>query len=128
MNIFAIFEERIRGVLEALQAEGTLPQDAKRGGFVVEPPPEAAHGDLATNAAMLLARPARKNPKELAAAIAERLAEYSDVEKAEVAGPGFINLTLKPEIWTAVLHTVLAQGKDFGRSTLGAGESVNVEY
>jgi arginyl-tRNA synthetase len=128
MNIFAIFEERIRAVLEALRAEGVLPQDAKHGGFAVEPPPEAGHGDLATNAAMVLARPARKNPKELAATIAERLAQDPDVEKAEAAGPGFINLTLKPEIWTAILRAILAQGKDFGRSTLGAGEPVNVEY
>jgi arginyl-tRNA synthetase len=128
MNIFAIFEERIGGVLEALRAEGILPQDAKPGGFVVEPPPEAAHGDLATNAAMVLARPARKNPRELAAAIAQRLAQGPDIEKAEAAGPGFINLTLKLEIWTAVLRAVLAQGNDYGRSTLGAGELVNVEY
>jgi arginyl-tRNA synthetase len=128
MNLFAIFEERIRAVLEDLCAEGVLPQDAKYSGFIAEPPHGAAHGDLATNAAMVLARPARKNPKELAAAIAERLAQSPDVEKAEVAGPGFINLTIKPKIWTAVLRAVLAQGKDYGRSTLGAGEQVNVEY
>jgi len=128
MNIFAIFEERISGVLEALHAEGILPQDAKRGGFVVEPPPEAAHGDLATNAAMVLAKSARKNPRELAAAIAGRLAGSPGVGKAEVAGAGFINLTLKPEIWTSVLRAVLTQGNDYGRSTLGAGEAVNVEY
>jgi arginyl-tRNA synthetase len=128
MNVFAIFEERIRGVLDALRAEGVLPQDIKPGGLVVEPPREAAHGDLATNAAMVLAGSARKNPRELAAAIAERLAQDPDIEKAEMAGPGFINLTLKPEIWSAVLRAVLAQGKDYGRSTIGAGELVNVEY
>jgi arginyl-tRNA synthetase len=128
MNLFAGFEERIRTVIEDLCAEGVLPQDSKRGGFVAEPPHEAAHGDVATNAAMVLARPARKNPKELAAAIAERLARAPDVEKVEVAGPGFINLTLKPEVWAAVLRAVLDQGNDYGRSTLGAGEPVNVEY
>jgi arginyl-tRNA synthetase len=146
MNVFAIFEERIRGILEALRAEGilpheakpgiiealraadNLPEEAKRSGFVVEPPPDAAHGDLATNAAMVLAKSARRNPRELAAAMAERLAQGPDVEKAEIAGPGFINLTLKPEIWTSVVRAVLTQGKDFGRSTIGAGEPVNVEY
>jgi arginyl-tRNA synthetase len=128
MNIFAIFEERVRAVLADLRAEGILPQDTEGAGFVVEAPRESAHGDLATNAAMVLARPARKNPKELAAGIAERLARARDVEKAEVAGPGYINLTLNPAIWAAVLRAVLAEGKDYGRSTLGAGDPVNVEY
>ncbi|MBI4724199.1 MAG: arginine--tRNA ligase, partial [Rhodomicrobium sp.] len=127
MNIFAIFEERIRGVLNELRAEGVLPEDVKAAGFVVEPPREAAHGDLATNAAMVLAKPARQNPKELAARIVEKLARNADVEKAEVAGAGFINLTLKPKFWPAVLREVLTEGKDFGRSNMGAGEPVNVE-
>jgi arginyl-tRNA synthetase len=128
MNIFAIFEDRIRGVLDELRSEGVLPQDVKTAGFVVEPPREAAHGDLATNAAMVLAKPARKNPKELAAQIAEKLAKTADVAKAEVAGPGFINLTLKAEFWPGVLRAVLEQGEDYGRSNIGAGEPVNVEY
>ncbi len=128
MNIFTIFEKRIRGVLEDLRAGGVLPSDAKLDGFVVEPPREAAHGDLATNAAMVLAKPARQNPKELAARIAERLSGLPDVEKADVAGPGFINLTLKAEFWPEVLRAVLTGGENFGRSTLGAGEAVNVEF
>ena len=130
MNIFAIFEERIRGALETLRSEGILPlpADAKLDGFVVEPPREAAHGDLATNAAMVLAKPAGKNPKELAATIAERIRLAADVEKVEVAGPGFINITLKAEFWPDVLRAVLAGGKDYGRSDLGAGERVNVEF
>ncbi|MGO9807836.1 MAG: arginine--tRNA ligase, partial [Rhodomicrobium sp.] len=73
MNIFAIFEDRIRGVLDQLRSEGILPNDVKTAGFVVEPPREAAHGDLATNAAMVLAKPARMNPKELAVQIADKL-------------------------------------------------------
>ncbi|MGO8954657.1 MAG: arginine--tRNA ligase [Rhodomicrobium sp.] len=128
MNIFAIFEDRIRSVLEKLRADGVLPADAKLDGFVVEPPREAAHGDLATNAAMVLAKTARKNPKELAAQIAEKLAKTADVAKAEVAGPGFINLTLKAEFWPGVLRAVLGQGTDYGRSNIGGGEPVNVEY
>src|SRR5208282_6673208 len=114
MNIFTIFEDRIRGILDELRSEGVLPQDVKTSGFVVEPPREAAHGDIATNAAMMLAKPARKNPKELAAHIAEKLAETPDVAKAEVAGPGFINLTLKAEFWPGVLSEMLQQGKDYG--------------
>ena len=128
MNIFAIFEERIRSALEALRSEGVLPADAKLDGFVVEPPREAAHGDLATNAAMVLAKPSRKNPKELAATIAECIRLAADVEKVEVAGPGFINITLKAEFWPGVLRAVLSGGKDYGRSDLGAAEPVNVEF
>jgi arginyl-tRNA synthetase len=128
MNIFAIFEERIRSALEALRSEGVLPADAKLDGFVVEPPREASHGDLATNAAMVLAKPAGKNPKELAATIAERMRLAADVEKVEIAGPGFINITLKAEFWPGVLRAVLSGGKDYGRSALGAGEPVNVEF
>lgn len=128
MNIFAIFEKHIRGALEALRNEGILPADAKLDGFVVEPPREAAHGDLATNAAMVLAKPAGKNPKELAAALAERLRLVPDVEKADIAGPGFINITLKAGFWPEVLRAVLTDGADYGRSTLGGEKPVNVEY
>jgi len=128
MNIFTDFEHRIRCILGELKGAGALPPDAYLDGFSVEPPREASHGDLATNAAMVLAKPARKNPKELAAQIVEKLAQSDGVAKAEVAGPGFINLTLKPEIWPEVLRAVLAQGKDYGRSSLGAGVPVNIEY
>ena len=128
MNIFAIFEDRIRHALEELRAEGALPDDIRIDGFVVEPPRDAAHGDLATNAAMALAKLARQNPKELAARVAERLGQAPDVEKAEIAGPGFINLTLKADFWPQVLRAVLAEGADFGRGALGAGEAVNVEF
>jgi arginyl-tRNA synthetase len=128
MNIFALFEERIRDALDELRAEGILPSDARLDGFVAEPPRDSAHGDIATNAAMVLAKPARQNPKELAARIAERLSQRPDVEKAEVAGPGFINLTLKKEFWPATLHAVLTEGEAYGRSGVGTGEAVNVEY
>ncbi len=128
MNIFAIFEERIREALVALKDEGVLPPEAKLDGFVMEPPREAAHGDIATNAAMVLAKAARKNPRELAVAVTGKLAKAPGVEKAEVAGPGFINLTLKQDFWPQVLLAVLKQGANYGRSDLGAGEAVNVEY
>ena len=128
MNIFTIFEERIRAALEALRTEGALPADAKLSGFVVEPPREATHGDLATNAAMVLAKPAGKNPKELAALIAERIRQAGDVEKVDVAGPGFINITLKAAFWPDVLRAALNAGPGYGRSALGAAAPVNVEY
>jgi arginyl-tRNA synthetase len=128
MNIFAIFEQRIRGVLSELRDEGILPPDAKLDGFVVEPPRDAAHGDLATNAAMVLAKPARKNPKELASHIGERLSRASGVERVEIAGPGFINLTLKADLWPEVLRTILKQGASYGQGELGAGAAVNVEF
>ncbi len=128
MNMFAIFEDRIRGVLESLRDEGALPADITLGGFAVEPPREAAHGDLATNAAMTLAKSARRNPKELAALIADRLARTPQVEKAEVAGPGFINLTLTADFWPEALRDILLDGGDYGRSALGAGKAVNVEF
>ncbi len=128
MNIFTTFEKRIRDVLEELRSEGMLPRETKLEGFVVEPPRDAAHGDLATNAAMVLAKPAGQNPKELAARIAGRLGEAPDVEKAEVAGPGFINITLKGVFWPDVLRAVLLGGESYGRSDLGAGEAVNVEF
>ena len=128
MNMFTTFENRIRAVLSSLQREGVLAEDAKLDGFVVEPPRDAAHGDLATNAAMVLAKPSGRNPKELAALIAERLSSDPDVEKVEVAGPGFINLTLKAAFWHAILKGVLSDETNYGRSGAGGGEAVNVEY
>jgi len=95
---------------------------------VVEPPKEASHGDMATNAAMVLARQARSKPRELADRIAQRLRGDDLIAAVEVAGPGFINLVLKPAAWTDTLRAVLRQGSSYGRSAIGAGEKVNVEY
>jgi arginyl-tRNA synthetase len=95
---------------------------------VVEPPRDPSHGDMATNAAMVLAKEAGKKPRELADAIAERLRAEPLVAKVDVAGPGFINLTLKPHVWGEELRVILDSGADYGRSTLGANEKVNVEY
>ena len=95
---------------------------------VVEPPKETSHGDMATNAAMVLAKDAGKKPRELAEAIAGKLRAEASVEKVDVAGPGFINLTLKPHVWAEELRVVLAAGNDYGRSDIGKSEKVNVEY
>ncbi len=96
--------------------------------IVVEPPRDPTHGDMATNAAMVLAKDAGKKPRDLADALAERLRGDALVDKAEVAGPGFINLTLKADVWPDALRAVLEQGADYGRSAIGAGQKVNVEY
>jgi arginyl-tRNA synthetase len=111
-----------------LVAQGLLPAGADTSRIAVEPPKEAAHGDMATNAAMVLAKEAGKPPRELAAAIAERLRVDDLVERIEVAGPGFINLTLRPAAWTEALRTVLRAGRRYGYSSVGEGTRVNVEY
>jgi arginyl-tRNA synthetase len=95
---------------------------------VVEPPRDAGHGDMATNAAMVLAKDAGKKPRELAEAIAGKLRADDKIARVDVAGPGFINLTLKPNVWGEELHLLLAKGRDYGRSTMGKGEKINVEY
>jgi arginyl-tRNA synthetase len=105
-----------------------LPAGIDQSRVVVEPPREAAHGDMATNAAMVLAKDAGKKPRELAEAIAAKLRADSVVAKAEVAGPGFINLTLEPSAWIDALRAVLDAGAQYGRSDIGQGTAVNVEY
>ena len=127
-NIFAAVLDKVRAANDALIADGVLPAASDQARVVVEPPREAAHGDMATNAAMVLAKDAGKKPRELAEAIAEKLRADDLVAKAEVAGPGFINLTLKPSAWIGALRAVLAAGADYGRSRAGQGMPVNVEY
>jgi arginyl-tRNA synthetase len=95
---------------------------------VVEPPKDPTHGDMATNAAMVLAKEAKAKPRELADKIAERLRSEDIVASVDVAGPGFINLTLKPEVWTDSLRAIVSAGNAYGRSAIGAAEKVNVEY
>ncbi|MBS0533410.1 MAG: arginine--tRNA ligase [Proteobacteria bacterium] len=109
-------------------AASVLPEGSDLSRIVVEPPRDASHGDMATNAAMVLAKEAGKNPRELATAIAEKLRADQQIEKVDIAGPGFINLTLKAEVWPEALRAVLEQGKTYGKSAIGAGHKVNVEY
>jgi arginyl-tRNA synthetase len=130
MNIFADFQRRVTALLEAIVASGRLPRDLDLSRFTVEPPREAAHGDLATNAAMVYAKEAKaagSNPRALATEIAAGLAEQDDVDQAEVAGPGFINIRLKPIVFENVLRSILAEGAKFGAGEQ-AGAPVNVEY
>jgi arginyl-tRNA synthetase len=122
-NIFAATLERVR-----MAAGDILPPGTDLSRIQVEPPRDSSHGDIATNAAMVLAKDAGLKPRELAEAIAEKLLADDLVDKAGVAGPGFINLTLKPAAWSEALRTAVTLGRDYGRSAVGAGVPVNVEY
>ncbi|AWB21108.1 arginine--tRNA ligase [Methylobacterium currus] len=127
MNIFAAFEARIGEALETLTRAGTLPEGLDRARVVVEPPRDSSHGDLATNAALVLAKEARSNPKALAEALAAELRRDPRVTEASVAGPGFINLRLDPAIYAEVVRAVLREGEAYGRGAKVPG-GVNVEY
>jgi arginyl-tRNA synthetase len=127
-NIFDDVLDRVRAVTTRLAGTGLLPAGIDTSRIVVEPPRDPAHGDMATNAAMVLAKEAGRKPRELAQAIADALAADDLVQKVEVAGPGFINLTLKPSAWTAALRAAILAGVDFGKSQIGHAAKVNVEY
>ena len=131
MNIFADFRSRIARLLEKRIARGELPRGLDLGRFVVEPPRESAHGDLSTNAAMVYAREAKEagsNPRALAASLAVELAGEPGVLGAEAAGPGFINIVLKPEVYHQVLRATLTEGVRFGAGAPSGEGPVNVEY
>ena len=128
MNVFSLFEARFQEAALALKEAGVLPADADASTLTVEPPRDASHGDIASNAAMVLAKQAKMPPRVLADHFAAELKGHTDVARVDVAGPGFINLTLKPEFWTAMLGSVLAGADRYGRSEMGGGEKINVEY
>ena len=132
-NPFALVLDRVRAAAAALIADGALPAGIDQSRIAVEPPREASHGDmrhgeLATNAAMVLAKDAGRRPSELADAIAAKLRADDLVAKADVAGPVFINITLKPAVWQQALCAVLRAGREYGRSDIGRANKVNVEY
>jgi arginyl-tRNA synthetase len=122
-HLFADVLARVQGATAAVLGSGA---DLSR--IVVEPPRDPTHGDMATNAAMVLAKDAGKKPRELAESIAAKLRGDDKITSVDVAGPGFINLTLKPNVWSEELRLVLEAGSDYGRSDIGKGEKVNVEY
>ncbi len=127
-NIFNEVLDRVRAVNARLIASGMLPGGIDQSRVIVEPPRDPSHGDMATNAAMVLAKEAGRKPRELAQAIAEGLASDDLVQKVDVAGPGFINITLKPAAWTEALRTALRAGIHYGKSDFGQAAPVNVEY
>jgi arginyl-tRNA synthetase len=128
LSLYAQYGALLDGVLDDLQSEGAIPADLDRKNVAVEPPRDASHGDLATNAAMVLAKPARTNPRALAELIAPKLEAVPAVRSVEVAGPGFINLRLSPDAWRDELTTILREGENYGQSNVGGAERVNVEY
>jgi arginyl-tRNA synthetase len=128
MNAFAHFRQLVVAEIEALIAAGELPAGLDTTRVALEPPREASHGDMATNAAMVLAKPAGLAPRALAEKLAVRLARIDGVENIEIAGPGFINLKIADGFWQARIADVLAAGADYGASSIGAGQRVNVEY
>lgn len=128
MNVFSAFKANIEKEIEILVANGALPEGTDGSRISVELPRDPSHGDLSTNAAMVLAKPAGLKPRDLAETIAERLKTYDFVEKAEVAGPGFINLGLSDGFWTQRLSEILEAGTDYGDGELGQNRTVNVEY
>jgi arginyl-tRNA synthetase len=127
-TVYTQFADRSGSILDRLEAAGDLPPGLERKNVTVEPPRDASHGDLATNVAMVLAKPAGKNPRELAALIAPKLARLDNVTNAEIAGPGFINIRLADDLWRRELLAIAQAGPDYGRSDIGSGKTVNVEY
>ncbi|TMV06482.1 arginine--tRNA ligase [Ruegeria sediminis] len=128
MNLFSEIRGLVLDALQQMQSEGALPEDLNFDNVTVEPPRDPAHGDMATNAAMVLAKPANLKPRDIAEALAGKLAADDRITSAEVAGPGFLNLRLAPSVWQGILSAILSEGTDYGRSGMGQRQRVNVEY
>ncbi len=128
MNLFAMYQAKVVQIIADLVACGKLPANLNTARLVVEPPKDANHGDFATNAAMVLARDAGMKPRDLADLIVMELLRDKDVVKAEIAGPGFINVTLVNQLFDAVILHAVATGVDYGRSSMGGNAKVNIEY
>ena len=128
MTLYPRFFAHLDRALDTLVARGDLPAGLERRAITVEPPRDTTHGDLSTNAAMVLAKPARTNPRALAELLVAELAGLPEVASASMAGPGFINLTLTDDTWRGELTAIAEAGNDYGRSTTGAGQVVNIEY
>jgi arginyl-tRNA synthetase len=127
-TLYAAYAALIETVLTDLVADGVLPAGTSFANVTLEPPRDVSHGDLATNAAMVLAKGAGMNPRALAEAITAKLAAHPTITSADIAGPGFINLRLAPQAWLDELQAIVQLGDDYGRSTMGEGRKVNVEY
>ncbi|WP_341907881.1 arginine--tRNA ligase [Sandarakinorhabdus limnophila] len=128
MNLFTDYAAVLKAALAELTEAGALPTGLSHANVTVEPPRDASHGDLATNAAMVLAKPAGMNPRALAEALVAALRTKPGIAAAEVAGPGFINLKLADSVWHAQINAMLGAGSDYGRSTVGQAKRINVEY
>ena len=128
MNIFKITREGIISKINELVSEGFLPDSLIIENVTAEPPRDSSHGDIATNAAMVLAKPARKNPKEIAEKLVEKIKSLPYVNSIEIAGPGFINIRLEDDVLYDVVDVVLKEGGSFGNSDIGKNKKINIEY
>lgn len=128
MTIYSSTHEFIAKVIREAVKDGLLTFEGETPGFVVEPPREASHGDLATNVAMMLSKPTGKSPRAIAEILKPKLAAHPHITSVEIAGPGFINLRMKPEVWQEELREILRSGLRYGDSKMGRGQKVNVEY
>jgi len=128
MDVFASFHGHVLAAVQQLKHDGVVPPEASVEGISLEAPKDPSHGDLATNAAMVLAKPAKLAPRAIAERLVPLISSDPYIERVEIAGPGFINLTLAHAFWPSVLRMVLEQGDAFGRSAIGKGTAVNVEY
>ena len=128
MNIFAAFRARIEEIISELIKQGVVKDSADLSRISVEPPREASHGDMATNAAMVLGKFSELQPRDLADKIVDLLSEDKDIAAIDIAGPGFINLSLAPSVWQGQVVNVLRAGTEYGNSDIGAEDKVNIEY
>jgi arginyl-tRNA synthetase len=128
MNIYADVAQQVVTALKALMAAGTLPADLDLAGIEAVPPRDTTHGDIASNAAMVLAKRAKMKPRDIAEALAAQLTAAPGIDKVEIAGPGFLNITLAPKVWQDAVHAIRKAGDGYGRGALGKGVRVNVEY
>ncbi|MEQ1578544.1 MAG: arginine--tRNA ligase [Hyphomicrobium sp.] len=128
MNVFADVEARIRSALDALVTDGVLPSGLDMPKVAADVPNDISHGDFACSVALALAKQAKMKPRDIAEALAAKLGTDKDFAKIEVAGPGFVNMTMQPAFWHKLITFVLKDGKVYGRNGLGKSERVNVEY
>src|SRR5262249_43570701 len=127
-NVYSSIKSEILTILAQMQARGELPAELALDAIDVMPTREASHGDMATNAAMVLAAKASKKPKELAEQLIQYIQKISHVETVELAGPGFINMRFAPTFWHAVIPAIIKSGKGYGNSDIGQNRKINVEY
>jgi arginyl-tRNA synthetase len=128
MNVFTEVEARVGAALEALKGEGKLPSELALPDFEAEPPRDASHGDVAVNAALVLAKAAKMKPRDIAEALKAKLEAHADIQKVEVAGPGFLNITFKPEVWHDLVRDILIEGGRYGAGAPRGGGKLNIEY
>jgi arginyl-tRNA synthetase len=128
LSLFATFTAHVNRILDELSTSGSLAPGLPRGNVTVEPPRDPSHGDLSTNAAMVLAKPAGTNPRALAALLVPALEAIPGVTEVQIAGPGFINLRMDEDVWREELRRIAAEGASYGLGDIGQGRRVNVEY